>query len=481
MFSPNCPFGGTVTAARVTRMFVLTVTSVACLGLADTTIHVRGDDSSSLLKAGAAMRIVNPTRPAVTIGHRVMERFTNIYADLRVQAMVLEDSDRRRIVWMGMDFCVLRHRVVDHIKQEIQKAHGIEPAWVCINASHTHSAPPLTADLTVLPEHLDQRYSDRVLSEAVAVVGDAMERLEPARVRYALDRCQVGISRRLLRDGKLLFIPNSDGVVDHRVQVVAAESCETEKLIGVAVKYACHPVTITGLGLGSDYPGYMRKIVEQRHPGAVAVFLQGCGADVRIRAVNEDMTDWVEGDFAMAERFGAELADAIERGLDQAADNVVEVTGPIQAAYHQIELPVEPFEDEVYQEAAKADDVFLGNWGRRFAELIADGKPVPRSIPYRIQAFHFGAPDHGLKVVALDGEVFTEYGLKLEQILGRGPFIALGYSNGVVTYIPTARAMVEGGYETTAFRYFLVPGPFRQGVEKQILSEAIRVAEKLNR
>ena len=478
MFLPNLSWNGVVMVVGFRRLLVLTATSFICLSLANTTILVRGDDSDSRLKAGAAMRVVNPTRPAVTIGHRVMERFTNIYVDLRVQAMVLEDSDGRQVVWMGMDFCVLRHRVVDHIKEEIQKAHGIEPASICINASHTHSAPPLTADLAVLPEHLDQQYSDRVLNEAVAVVGDAIDRLEPARVRYALDHCQVGISRRLLRDGKLLFLPNPEGVVDHRVQLVVAESCETEKLIGVAVKYACHPVTIVGLGLGSDYPGYMRKFVEQRHPGAVAVFLQGCGADVRIRAVNDDMTDWVDGDFAMAERFGAELANAVERGLNRVADDVVEVTGPIRAAYHQVKLPVEPFEDAVYQQAAEVNDTFSGNWGRRFSKLIADGKPIPHTIPYRIQTFHFGTSDNGLKVIALDGEVFTEYGLKLEQTLGRGPFIALGYSNGVVTYIPTSRAMVEGGYETTAFRYFLVPGPFHQGVEKQILSEVIRVARQ---
>ena len=128
MFSPNRPPGGAVTAARVTRMFVLAATPLACLGLATTTIHARGDDSGSPLQAGAAVRVVNPTRPAVTIGHRVEQRFTNVYADLRVQAMVIEDIDGRRIVWMGMDFCVLRHRVVDHIKQEIQQAHGIQPS-----------------------------------------------------------------------------------------------------------------------------------------------------------------------------------------------------------------------------------------------------------------------------------------------------------------------------------------------------------------
>ena len=193
------------------------------------------------------------------------------------------------------------------------------------------------------------------------------------------------------------------------------------------------------------------------------------------------MTDWVDGDFSMAERFGTELADAVERALGKTSAEVVEVTGPIRAAYEEIELPVVPLEAAEYQEAAARNDSFSGKWGRRFAKLIAEGKQIPESVPYRLQAFHLGKADAGLTVVALDGEVFTDYGLKLERALARGPFIALGYPNGVVTYIPTSRAMVEGGYETTAFRNALVPGPFRKDVEQKVLKETIRVAKQLGR
>ena len=50
-----------------------------------------------------------------------MKRFENIYADLCVQAMVIEDKTGQRIVWMGMDFCKLEHEVIDHIKEQIQE------------------------------------------------------------------------------------------------------------------------------------------------------------------------------------------------------------------------------------------------------------------------------------------------------------------------------------------------------------------------
>lgn len=437
------------------------------------------DDTMEPLHAGTALRVVNPTRPAVTIGHRVMKKFDHVYADLRVQAMVVQDDDDQRIVWMAMDFCILRHEVVDHIKSGIEQAYGIPPEAVCINTSHTHSAPPLTVEEAVLPDHVDLQYSQHVLAAAVGVVGDAIARLEPSRLRYSYDYCDVGINRRRLVKGNVSMVPNPDGIIDRRVQVIAVESIATGKLTGVAVKYACHPVTVVGLGIGSDYPGFMRKIVEQRYPGVVALFLQGCGADVRIRAVNEDLSGWVDGDVALAERFGAELAAAVDRSLAKEVSDAVVVGGPVRAVYEEVRLPVDAFSLEQYQRAADSDNPAYANWGRRCVELMEQNAADLDTCPYRIQAFYLGPPDEGLTIVALDGEVFTEYGLNLEARLARGPFIALGYSNGVVTYIPTAQAMAEGGYEPSAFRYFLVPGPFPPSIEPQILREASRIAAGL--
>ncbi|OHB80996.1 MAG: hypothetical protein A2V98_05400 [Planctomycetes bacterium RBG_16_64_12] len=66
-----------------------------------------------------------------------------------------------------------------------------------MNASHTHSAPPLTETEPVVPEHFDPQYADFVVRQAVAVVGDAVGRLAPARLRYVEDRCRIAYNRRV--------------------------------------------------------------------------------------------------------------------------------------------------------------------------------------------------------------------------------------------------------------------------------------------
>ncbi len=436
-------------------------------------MFVAGEVEAEQWKAGAAARVVNPTRPAATIGHRVMRTFTEVYTDLRVQVLVLEDKSGRRLAWMGCDFCIVPGPVVDRIKRQIREKYAIEPAAVCINSSHTHSAPPLAEEQVATPEHWDPEYAGLVVREAVALVGDALARMVPARVRYVEDSCKVGINRRGGASGEITMRPNPDGVVDHRVQLVAVEAAADGHLVAVMVKYACHPVTVVNIALGADYPGYMRQFVEHNHPGAVVVFMQGCGADVRIRVVNDDMTGWVPGTLERAEQFGRELAEAVERALEKQGESI---DGPIEAEYAEISLPLEAVSAEAYQEAADRNDAFSGAWGKTYLEMLRRGEDIPRTWPYRIQAFRLGDGRAPFTLVALDGEVFTEYGLNLDKLLHPATTVVLGYSNGVVTYLPTAEAMAAGGYEPTAFRYFRVPGPYTPEVESMVLKAAVQLA-----
>ena len=43
--------------------------------------------------------------------------------------------------------------------------------------------------------------------------------------------------------------------------------------------YSCHATCTDDGTIHGDYPGYAQAILEERHPGCVALFLNGCGAD----------------------------------------------------------------------------------------------------------------------------------------------------------------------------------------------------------
>jgi hypothetical protein len=71
------------------------------------------------------------------------------------------------------------------------------------------------------------------------------------------------------------------------------------------------------------------------------------------------------------------------------------------------------------------------------------GKQLIRSYSYPIQAWRFGESQ---LLVTLGGEPVVDYALKFKQEFGPQTWVA-GYCNDVMTYIPSARVLKEGGYE----------------------------------
>ena len=83
-------------------------------------------------------------------------------------------------------------------------------------------------------------------------------------------------------------------------------------------------------------------------------------------------------------------------------------------------------------------------------------------------------------LVTTPGETFIEIG---QAIKTASPFehtFVAGYTNGVIGYLPTARAFDEGGYEvTSSFQfyygtYFLAPG-----VEQAVVEAGVRLARQV--
>ena len=76
-----------------------------------------------------------------------------------------------------------------------------------------------------------------------------------------------------------------------------------------------------------------------------------------------------------------------------------------------------------------------------------------------------------LKIVALGAEIFNEYSIWLRDMLSNSGayLLTVGYSNGMVGYIPTSGAIHEGGYEVErAFKEFAQTSPFSDKIEKVI-------------
>ena len=84
--------------------------------------------------------------------------------------------------------------------------------------------------------------------------------------------------------------------------------------------------------------------------------------------------------------------------------------------------------------------------------------------------------------MALGGEVVVDYCLWLKQNYGATGILVAGYSNDVMSYIPTLRILHEGGYEPVESMYYYgLPGPYNEEVEDQIHATLRQVLKRVGR
>lgn len=104
-------------------------------------------------------------------------------------------------------------------------------------------------------------------------------------------------------------------------------------------------------------------------------------------------------------------------------------------------------------------------------EKQAAGEKLKDSYPYYpIQGWQIGEQT----VIVLGGEVVVDYALRLRELLGND-IMLIGYSNDVMTYIPSERVLEEGGYEgKISMRVYGHPGSWEPGLEEKIVNEVVR-------
>jgi len=85
---------------------------------------------------------------------------------------------------------------------------------------------------------------------------------------------------------------------------------------------------------------------------------------------------------------------------------------------------------------------------------------LPDSYAYPLQVWQFG---RNVTLIAMAGEVVSEYALRLRSELGGGRLWVAAYSNDVFACIPSRRIIEEGGYEAGAssLEFYVQPGPWK--------------------
>ncbi len=473
-----------------------------------------------VFRAGAAACVVDPPLGLPMAG--VVRRegpATSRLGPLEVTAAAFS-CGATRVILCGVDTVGIQAPEADELRARVALATGANPAGILLNWNHTHHAPPggrsasgMLGERDPIPSREVLAYIDYLHARIVEACRLASQRLEPARIRWGLGRLDAAINRRQRDpDGKVRRIGwNPDGLVDPSVPVLQALRPD-DSAIATVVSYGCHTVTtgIEYLGYSPDYPGPLRDYIRQA-TGGECVFLQGAGGNIMPRIAFEG-TDGamrrlgvrlgVEATHAIADRPAwagrlKEIAFGSGTGLALFRWERLEEPAPkLAACEEEVEFPLLPLPtleeiaalikkseheiDEAAKKGATEGELrvlrFHGvNWARRIEQELRSGHPRT-SVRGSIHAVRIGDG----AIVTGPGEVFTEIGMAVKERSPADVTLYAGYTNGVVSYLPTAAEYPLGGYETVyANKPFGLPSQVAPDCERILVETGVRLVRSL--
>lgn len=416
-------------------------------------------------KAGAARVKITPERPMWMSGYGSRDHpAEGTSIDLWAKALVLVDPQGARAVMVSLDLVGIDRDFSQAVCAAIGEKYKFERRQIALCTSHTHSGPVVGRTLMTMysldaaQRQLVADYTTDLESKLVALVGQALEQLVPARIAWANGRSTIAVNRRTNKEADVPKLREEGllkGPVDYEVPVLSVRRLDGT-VAAIVFGYACHSTVLSFYDWSGDYPGFAQIELEKSHPGAVALFFAGCG-----------------GDQNPLPRRSVEIAQSYGRSLAQSVDAVLAgvmnaVEGDLDMRYAEIpiELGTLPSREELAKDS-QSKDKYVAARAAALLKQIDDGQPLGQTYPYPVQLWQMG---QSLQWVTLGGEVVVDYSLRLKKELGPGRTWVAAYSNDVMAYIPSLRVLKEGGYEGGgAMVYYGLPTVWGTQVEEQIV------------
>lgn len=443
------------------------------------------------MKFANARRLITPDKPVFMHGFGARTHKSEGVHDELYAKVVLFGTERLLLV-VALDVLGGDHSFETALKGKLYHRFQFPPEDILLNFSHTHASVYLTGrdpelrrsgysinqdDWPLRIDEIDysedERYYAFIEKAIVEMVEECIDNLMEGTLSVASDSANLAISRRLAVDGKMMWLPNDQEDYDKELTVLKFQALDGS-LKAVIFSYGCHPTTLGADNylLSADFCGAACRSLEERNPGVEALFLQGCGGELKPQASVHD-NRFRPCTFEQMEQAGRVMAEVVASILQSGRFEAVESEWRTQLL--EVKLPVEPYALDTCREiAADESDKFKSRSAARLLDMLADGTAI-HELPVQIAIWQLGSR---LKLIAIEGEVTTQYSLMIKKMFPAERILVLGYSNAVFCYIPTEKIVREGGYEAECNYFFGLAGPFALNIEQIILGSIKNAVEE---
>ena len=410
------------------------------------------------MDVGLARIDITPDGPIRLAGYGVRKKTESegVLQRLGAKAIAFGSDTQGASLLITVDLVGVPGHITAKLAERLSSKIGINPAQLVICASHTHSGPEVGNLLNIL-QYRGENYSDSLLAVDHMIhisqyAEQLFQKLEQISLEAMKDRRPANVA---WGQGQALFAKNrrtEGGPVDVALPILRVTEPDG-RLRAVLANYACHGTTLTGEvnQIHGDWMGEAQKMIEARHPGAVAMIAIGCGADANPNP---------RGTLENAATHGKEISDKVEKLLTA---QLQPLTTPPVGRIKWVKLPYAhiPTVNELIEQTK--DKSVKGYYARLALDRIARGNPIPTALNYPVQTWSFG---NELLMINLAGEVVVDYSTRLKNEIGAERVWINAYANDVPCYIASKRVIKEGGYEVEASMYYYdKPSPLSEDVE----------------
>jgi hypothetical protein len=283
------------------------------------------------------------------------------------------------------------------------------------------------------------------------------------------------MNRREFTERGVVLGVNPRGPVDRSVPVLRVESPDG-KLLGVVFGASCHNTTFGSRDnqVSGDFAGAAQANLEREFPGVTALFMQGLAGDANPypNSINDPGR---RASVNIARAHGEELGREVGRVLKGA---LRPVNVPLQTAFDLAPLPLQaaPSQADLEKLAKSGPSAHRFTAGQMLG-VLAKGEKLPTHYGAPVSVWQFG---DDLTMVGLSGEVVVDYVRLIEESVGPLKLWISGYCHDVFGYVPSARVLREGGYETRGL-YIGGPGFFAPEAERVLVDKVRELAAKAGR
>jgi len=255
------------------------------------------------LKAGAAMRSINPPVPSYIAGHSQNRTFKGIQDSLYVKVLLVA-NEAQSIAFVTYDCIGMLYPQLEKIRNMLsQRSKAIPVSHIVMSSTHTHAGPDVVGlwGPDLMHSGVDTAYMQRVAEATVSSLSDAMQRMQPVKAVYAKTEHDFDWVKNISEPDEL----------DRTVSILQFTGKKGNS-VATLTNFACHPTFLDAVHevVSADYPAGFYRSMDSSF-GGVNLFLQGA------------IGGWVqpEGEpqtIAQAYRRGTELASLATSALRQA-------------------------------------------------------------------------------------------------------------------------------------------------------------------